>query len=485
MDSNCQETTPQSLSIFSSPVVLATLCETSTSESVFFFFFQLELKVNLWQSHSVAFEKQADLCLAELVGRKGLWNDHFRWVSNRDGSKGWCMICADTFRSCPEQLRVCMCKILNLVEQKDGPKRSLSESPLKKQKLLTASERRGILSVHNKNWWATHSRFGLTSLQVSTPRSPTGSLGPPRSPSRLQRGPHLFRRVLSRNGDVFHHEQACESVKSISRKLSFHQWNPWVGSHSNTCVSVHTQVELCRSARACFLLFCRISSVSSLFPSPSLSPCCFPQGKARSFHQATDEHPGRHPINRWLRSAGSLATVRFCRPFRACLAYPWLRPIRCNMQVNCRRRLLIFFFFFFFFWLLWCMDLSFRNAKPNVGFFFLFFCFVLFCGCSGAWTYLSPICRCNMQVNCRQWQCRLFLFFLWLLWCMDLSFRKLMTNQIMDILDEKVNAHLPHYSTLKKFWNGFFQTFQAGLLFFSGGKHCPDNGQCIQTFDLV
>ena len=36
--------------------------------------------------------------------------------------------------------------------------------------------------------------------------------------------------------------------------------------------------------------------------------------------------------------------------------------------------------------------------------------------------------------------------------------------------DEKVNAHLPYYSTLKKFWNGFFQTFQAGLLFCSGGK---------------
>ena len=33
----------------------------------------------------------------------------------------------------------------------------------------------------------------------------------------------------------------------------------------------------------------------------------------------------------------------------------------------------------------------------------------------------------------------------------------------MEILDEKVNAHLPYYSTLKKFWNGFFQTFQAGL----------------------
>ena len=30
--------------------------------------------------------------------------------------------------------------------------------------------------------------------------------------------------------------------------------------------------------------------------------------------------------------------------------------------------------------------------------------------------------------------------------------------------------HLPYYSTLKKFWNGFFQTFQAGLLFFSGGQ---------------
>ena len=40
----------------------------------------------------------------------------------------------------------------------------------------------------------------------------------------------------------------------------------------------------------------------------------------------------------------------------------------------------------------------------------------------------------------------------------------------MEILDEKVNAHLPHYSTLKKFWNGFFQTFQAGLLCFSGGS---------------
>ena len=40
----------------------------------------------------------------------------------------------------------------------------------------------------------------------------------------------------------------------------------------------------------------------------------------------------------------------------------------------------------------------------------------------------------------------------------------------MEILDEKVNAHLPYNSTLKKFWNGFFQTFQAGLLFFSGGN---------------
>ena len=34
----------------------------------------------------------------------------------------------------------------------------------------------------------------------------------------------------------------------------------------------------------------------------------------------------------------------------------------------------------------------------------------------------------------------------------------------MEILDENVNAHLPYYSTLKKSWNGFFQTFQAGLL---------------------
>ena len=40
----------------------------------------------------------------------------------------------------------------------------------------------------------------------------------------------------------------------------------------------------------------------------------------------------------------------------------------------------------------------------------------------------------------------------------------------MEILDEKVNVHLPYNSTLKKFWNGFFQTFQAELLFFSGGK---------------
>ena len=38
----------------------------------------------------------------------------------------------------------------------------------------------------------------------------------------------------------------------------------------------------------------------------------------------------------------------------------------------------------------------------------------------------------------------------------------------MEILDDKINAHLPYYSTLKKFWNGFFQRFQAGLLFFSG-----------------
>ena len=44
------------------------------------------------------------------------------------------------------------------------------------------------------------------------------------------------------------------------------------------------------------------------------------------------------------------------------------------------------------------------------------------------------------------------------------------------ILDEKVNAHLPYYSTLKKFWNGFFQTFQAGLLFFSGGKKKEGQG---------
>ena len=36
------------------------------------------------------------------------------------------------------------------------------------------------------------------------------------------------------------------------------------------------------------------------------------------------------------------------------------------------------------------------------------------------------------------------------------------------ILDEKVNAHLPYYSTLKS--SGLFssKTFQAGLLFFSG-----------------
>ena len=37
-------------------------------------------------------------------------------------------------------------------------------------------------------------------------------------------------------------------------------------------------------------------------------------------------------------------------------------------------------------------------------------------------------------------------------------------------IDEKVNAHLPYYSTLRKFCNGFFQTFQAGLLFFSDGN---------------
>ena len=28
----------------------------------------------------------------------------------------------------------------------------------------------------------------------------------------------------------------------------------------------------------------------------------------------------------------------------------------------------------------------------------------------------------------------------------------------MQILDEKVNAHLPYYSTLKKFWNGLEET---------------------------
>ena len=42
-------------------------------------------------------------------------------------------------------------------------------------------------------------------------------------------------------------------------------------------------------------------------------------------------------------------------------------------------------------------------------------------------------------------------------------------KSLKKILDEKVNAHLPYYSTLKKFWNGhgFFQTFKAGLLFSS------------------
>ena len=41
----------------------------------------------------------------------------------------------------------------------------------------------------------------------------------------------------------------------------------------------------------------------------------------------------------------------------------------------------------------------------------------------------------------------------------------------MEILDEKVNAHLPYYiQHTEKFWNIFFQTFQAGsMLFFSGG----------------
>ena len=41
------------------------------------------------------------------------------------------------------------------------------------------------------------------------------------------------------------------------------------------------------------------------------------------------------------------------------------------------------------------------------------------------------------------------------------------TNNVLEFLDENVNAHLPYYSTLKKFWNGFFQMFQAGLVFFS------------------
>ena len=36
----------------------------------------------------------------------------------------------------------------------------------------------------------------------------------------------------------------------------------------------------------------------------------------------------------------------------------------------------------------------------------------------------------------------------------------------MEILGEKVNAHLPYYSTLKSSEN-FFQTFQAGILFFT------------------
>ena len=47
------------------------------------------------------------------------------------------------------------------------------------------------------------------------------------------------------------------------------------------------------------------------------------------------------------------------------------------------------------------------------------------------------------------------------------------------VLDEKVNAHLPYYSTLKKFWNGFFQTFQAGLLFFSGGSTTEEEQSTI------
>ena len=63
------------------------------------------------------------------------------------------------------------------------------------------------------------------------------------------------------------------------------------------------------------------------------------------------------------------------------------------------------------------------------------------------WTF-SPLCCCvNVMNHCR----------------MKLS------SKSFQYLDEKVNAHLPYYSTLRKFCNGFFQTFQAGLLFFSDG----------------
>ena len=64
------------------------------------------------------------------------------------------------------------------------------------------------------------------------------------------------------------------------------------------------------------------------------------------------------------------------------------------------------------------------------------------------------------------------------------SVASLNSNVFSHKLDEKVNAHLPYYSTLKKFWNGFFQTFQAGLLFFSGGSLPCDSWLLLTSIRL-
>ena len=55
----------------------------------------------------------------------------------------------------------------------------------------------------------------------------------------------------------------------------------------------------------------------------------------------------------------------------------------------------------------------------------------------------------------------------------QLQLKSLVWSEVicMEIIDEKVNALLPYYSTLKKFWNVFLQTFQANIWWSLPGDH--------------